>query len=137
MCWIINSVCQSHSVATDPMLCGTNFSFFPKGFGVAIDRLNPGTGFDSLHTSCIKSSKRCYRNLLCKFYNTLISHTHISHNMPKGHIRPTVKKSSGNKADSKNFRPVMNSSNFLKALEYLLLPHLEKHVPDPENYFAY
>ena len=47
--------------------------------------------------------------------------------MLKGHIRPIVKNSSGNKTDSKNYRPVMKSSNFLKVIEYVLLPHLEKH----------
>ena len=31
----------------------------------------------------------------------------------------------------------MSSSNFLKVLEYLLLPHLEKHLPVHENQFAY
>ena len=31
----------------------------------------------------------------------------------------------------------MNSSNFLKGLEYILLPHLEKLLPFHENQFAY
>ena len=72
-----NSECQAQSVATDPKLRGTNFSFSLKDLDVAIDRLNPGTGFESLHTSHIKDSKRCYRNLLCKFYNKLISYIPI------------------------------------------------------------
>ena len=109
-----NSECQAHSVATDPMLWGTNFSFSPRDLDVAIDRLNPGTGFDSVHTSDIKNSKRCYRNLRCKFYNKLISHTYISQSMLKGHIRPTVKNRAGNKTGSNNYRHVMNSSNFSK-----------------------
>ena len=54
-----------------------------------------------------------------------------------GHIRPTVITSSGNKADLKNQGPVMNSFNFLKVMEYLLLPHLEKHLLIQENLFAY
>ena len=128
-----NSECQAHSVATDPMLRGSSFSFTPKDLDDAIDRLNQGLGFDGVHTEQIKNAKRCYRNLLCKFYNKLISHTYIPHSMLKGHIRPTVKNSSGNKTDSKNYRPVMNSSNFLKVIEYLLLPHLEKHLPIHEN----
>ena len=57
--------------------------------------------------------------------------------MLKGHIRPTVKNSSGNKTDSKNYTPVMNSSNFPKVLKYLLVPHLEKHLPVHENQFTY
>ena len=39
--------------------------------------------------------------------------------MPKGYIHLTVKNSSGNKTDSKNYRPEMNSSVFLTVLEYL------------------
>ena len=45
--------------------------------------------------------------------------------------------SSGNKIDSKNYRPVMNSSNFIKVLEYLLLQHLEKYLPIHLNQIAY
>ena len=58
-----NSECQTHSVAIDPMLRGTNFSFSLKDLDVGIDRFNPYTGFDSLHSSHIKNSKRCCRNL--------------------------------------------------------------------------
>ena len=61
----------------------------------------------------------------------------VIHCMLKGHKHSTVKSSSGNKTDSKNYRPVMNSSNFLKVIEYLLLPHLVKYLPIHENQFAY
>ena len=74
------------------MLRGTIFSFTLKDLDVAIDRLNPGLGFDGVHTEQIKNAKRCYRNLLCKICNKLISHTYIPHGMLKGHICPTVKK---------------------------------------------
>ena len=60
-----NSECQAHSVPTDPMLRGTNFSFTPKDLDVPMDRLNPGLGFDGVHTEQIKIAKRCYRNLQC------------------------------------------------------------------------
>ena len=51
------SQCQAHSLVTDPMLCGTIFSFSLKDLGVSIDRLNTGTGFDSVHNSHIKKFK--------------------------------------------------------------------------------
>ena len=57
--------------------------------------------------------------------------------MLEGHKSPTMKNSYGNKTDSKNYKPVMNSSNFLKVLENLLLPHLEKHLPIHEDKIAY
>ena len=79
-----HSECQPHSVATDLMLHGTTFSFPLKDHDVAIDGLNLRTGFDSERTLHIKSSKRCFRNLICNFYNKLISHTNIRHSMLKG-----------------------------------------------------
>ena len=97
-----NNECQAHSVATDPMLHGTKFYFSPKDLDVANDRLNPGRGFDGVHTYRIKNAKRYYRNLLCKFYNKVIPHTYIPNSMLKGRIRPTLKNSSANKTDSKN-----------------------------------
>ena len=57
--------------------------------------------------------------------------------MLKGHIVPTVKNSSENRTDSRNYKPAMNLSNFLKVLENLLLPHLEKHLPIHGNQIAY
>ena len=38
---------------------------------------------DHLVTLYIKKSKPCYRNLLCKFFNKLFSHTYIPHSMLK------------------------------------------------------
>ena len=54
------------------------------------------------------------------YVNSVISWSHIAifpHSMLKGHIRPTVKNSFGNKTDLKDYRPVKNSSKFLKVLE--------------------
>ena len=57
--------------------------------------------------------------------------------MLKGHIRPTVKNSSGNKTDLKNCRPVNNSSNFLKVLKYILLPDSRSIFLLIYNHFSY
>jgi len=67
----------------------------------------------------------------------ILSHTYIPPAMLKGRIRPAVKSHSGTKTDSQNYRPVMNSSNFLKVSEYLLLPHLEKNLKIDQRQFAY
>ena len=48
-----------------------------------------------------------------------------------------MKNSSRNKTHSENYRPVMNSSNFIKVIEYLFLQHLEKHLLIHGNQFAY
>ena len=57
--------------------------------------------------------------------------------MLNGRIRQTVKSPSGSKTDSQNYRPVMNSSNFLKVSNYLLLPHLENNLKIDQRQFAY
>ena len=41
---------SAKSFHTDPMLRDIKFSFPPKDLDVAIDALNPGTGFNSVHT---------------------------------------------------------------------------------------
>ena len=119
------------------MLRGTIFPFSLKKLDVDIERLNPGTGLDDVHTSHIKKIKRSCRNSIFEICNKLITRTYIASSMLEGHIRPTVSESSGNKTDSENYRPAINPSNFLKIIEYLLLPLLEKHLPVHQNQFAY
>ena len=69
--------------------------------------------------------------------NKIRSYTYISPAMLKDRIQPTVKSPSGTKTASQNYRPVMNSSNFLKALEYILLPPPEKNIKIDQRQFAY
>ena len=57
---LVNSECQAHSIAYDPMLHGTIFYFSPNELDVAIDRLNPSNGFDGVHTYNIKNVKKNY-----------------------------------------------------------------------------
>ena len=47
-----------------------------------------------------------------------------------------MKNSSGNKTGSKDYRLVINSFNFVKVLDYLLLSHFEKNLPVHQNKFA-
>ena len=69
--------------------------------------------------------------------NKILSHTYIPRAMLKDLIRPTVMSHSGTKTDSHNYRPVKNSSKFLKVLKYLLLPHLENNLEIDHRLFAY
>ena len=69
--------------------------------------------------------------------NKILSLTHIPPAMLEGRIRPTVKSSSGTMTDSQIYRPVMNSTNFLKMSKYLLLPHLEKNFKRDQRQFLY
>ena len=103
----------------------------------AINELNQGKGFDHVHSLHLKHAKSGFRNLLCKFMKKILSHTYIPTAMLKGRIRPTLKSHSDTKTNSQNFRPVMISSDFLKVLEYLLLPHLETNFKICQRQFAY
>ena len=104
---------------------------------VAVERLEPGAAFDKVHISRIRNPKLCYHNLICKFFDKLISLPYYLHGLLQGHIRLTMKNSSGIETDSKNYRPVMISSICLNILEYILLQYLEKPLLVHQNQFAY
>ena len=108
--------CQAHSVTTDPVFHRTNFSSASTDFDVFNKILDLGLNFDNVHTFHTKSSKHYSCILECDFFNKLVSHTSIPHSMHKGHIRLKVENISINRADSKNERPVMISTNFLRVL---------------------
>ena len=55
----------------------------------------------------------------------------------KGEIRPILKSNSLNKSSSSNYRPVMNSSCFLKIFEYCLLPFLERDLKLDDRQFGF
>ena len=57
--------------------------------------------------------------------------------MLNGQIRPNLKAKTGSKTDSNNYRPVMNSSNFLKVFEYTLLPTFERHLKLDHRQFGF
>ena len=100
-------------------------------------RLKNAIGHDDIHTKHLINASPCFSNLSRKLMNKLISHGFPPYSMLLGKIRPTVKNPAGNKTISKNYRPVMNSSNLLKFFEYLILPHLEKYLNLSHNQFTY
>ena len=93
--------------------------------------------FDQVHSLHFEHAKSSLRNVLCKFMTKILSHTYIPLATLKGRIRPTVKSNSGTKSDSQNYRPVMNPTNFLKVLQYLLLAHLEKNLKIYQRQFTH
>ena len=94
----------------------------------SIMKLNKGLGWDEIHSNHLKFSGPIFLNLLCKFLNMLISHSHIPMNLIYGEIRPVIKNKVLGKTDSNNYRPVLNSSMFLKVIEYCLLPVLTENL---------
>ena len=121
-------MCQnlSNNIAPSPVASTRVPLFNLDDVWQAIMKVNNGLGWDGIHSNHIKFSGPVFLNLLCKFLNGLISHSHVPINLIYGEIRPVIKNKVLGKSDSNNYRPVLNSSMFLKILEYCLLPSLSK-----------
>ena len=94
----------------------------------AILRLSVGGGWDKIHSYHLKYSGPIFKNLLCKIFNSFLTHNYVPKSLMVGKIKPVAKNCFASKFKSSNYRPVMNSSNLLKVFEYCLLPFLEKHL---------
>ncbi|CAF3669002.1 unnamed protein product [Rotaria socialis] len=98
---------------------------FTSDLELAISKLNTGIGFDFIHSNHLKRSNYKLKCFLARLFSTFISHSYMPKDLLHGEIRPIIKNASGDKTDANNYRPVMNSSNFLKLFEYCLLPRLK------------
>ena len=103
----------------------------------AIHSLKIGLGWDGIHANHIKFAGPVFINLLCKFMNKLLTHSYVPTNMIYGEIRPVIKSKILGKGDSENYRPVLNSSMFLKVLEYCLQPILLDSLKLSNHQFGY
>ena len=115
-----------------------NDLFFTIGdINDAIDKIKVGIGWDGVSNNHLKYSGPIFRNLICRFFNKLISHNFVPKSMLKGEIRPRVKNNMASKTSSENYRPILNSSNFFKMFEYCLLPILNRYLKLDSCQFAY
>ena len=103
----------------------------------AIECLNVGMGWDKIHSNLLKFSGPVFRNFILKYFNKLLSHCFVPSKMLKGEIRPRIKNNKSSKSASDNYRPVMNSSNIFKVLEYSILPTLKSFLQLDPCQFAY
>ena len=103
----------------------------------AIDKLKPGLGWDNVHSNHLKFSGTEFRVTLCKLFSAFLCHGYAPPSLIRGEITPIIKNNLGNKNSSNNYRPVMNSSNIFKLLEYCLLPYLNRHLKINSRQFAY
>ena len=103
----------------------------------SIEYLNTALGWDGVHSNHLKFSGMIFRTLLAKIFSLFISHGYSPKSFLKGEIRPILKNSFGDRKDSNNYRPVMNSSNLLKVFEYCLQPLLKRHLRINSRQFAY
>lgn len=114
-----------------------NCRIFTHDIDDAIGRLSDGIGSDGIHSNFLKFSSERFRVFLGRFFSSLILHDFIPEQILEGEIRPAIKNKLGNKSESSNYRPVMNSSNILKLFEYCILPKLEKHLNIHSRQFSY
>ena len=57
----------------------------------AIGKISNALGWDLIHSNCLKWSGPIFRNLLCKFFNSLLQHNFVPEMMLRGQMRPIVK----------------------------------------------
>ena len=103
----------------------------------AILKINDGIGWDNIHSNHLKFSGPVFKNLINKMFNKFLSHGYLPYNILQGHIKPVIKNKSLGKTNSSNFRPVMNSSNLLKAFEYAIQPILMNHLKLDNRQFGF
>ena len=108
-----------------------------ENINAAIFDLNIGLGWDGIHAFHLKYAGPVFRNLLGKFLNKLIEHSFLPSRMIYGEIRPVIKSNVLGKHDSNNYRPVMNSSMFLKVLEYSIMPEIMKFLHLSNRQFGF
>ena len=103
----------------------------------AILKINTSLGWDKIHSNHLKYSGPIFRNLICKIFNKFLSHNFVPPKFVEGQVKPIVKNSCLGKTNSSNFRPIMNSSNFLKIFENCLSPYLERHLVLNKRQFGF
>ena len=94
----------------------------------AILSLNAGHGHDGINANHLKYAGPLFRKNLKNLFLQFIKHSFLPKHMLSGQIRPIIKNNKACKTKSDNFRPIMNSSVFLKAFEYCLLPILSRNL---------
>ena len=123
-----NSVSHSYGPVLNVMNSDYNF---PISFAVlkkAILNLKNSLGFDGIHSNHIKFAGDSFLLRLYKFFVCLIRHNFIPNAMLCGEIRPVIKDNKVSKSSASNYRPIMNSSIFMKIFEYVLLPVITDNV---------
>ena len=76
----------------------------------------------------ILSNSENFINPLSKLFTTLVIHNFVPKDMVRGIIIPLIKEKFGDNTSTANYRPIMNSSTFLKLFEYCLLNKISPFV---------
>ena len=103
----------------------------------AIKSLNDCIDFNHIHSKHLKLAPRSFSNIIAKLFSSFICHSYLPAELLRGQLCPIVKNNLGDLCSSDNYRPVMISSNFLKVLEYCLLPHIASSVSLSTKQFGF
>ena len=87
-----------------------------------------GVGHDGIHAHFLKQASDDFLFILCIFMNTCFTHCYLPKEMLRGSITPVIKDSKRNCTESSNYRPVMQSSMFLKLFECHVLEFLQEKL---------
>ena len=99
--------------------------------------LKSGMGHDGVHSLFLKSADNVFLEKLCSFYNVCFLHCYVPNDLLKGIMNPTIKDAKGNMTEAANYRPVMQSSCFLKILEMHLLSILSEKISFNHRQFGF
>ena len=102
-----------------------------------VKNLNKGCGHDLLHSDLLCNASDDFVDILVFFINSCFQHSYFPKDLLKGDISPIIKNKKGNACDSKNYRPIMQSSNLLKIIELHILSILEEKVNLKSNQFGF
>ena len=94
----------------------------------AIKQLKCSIGFDFIHSNHLKYCTKLFVEILAKLFTGFFIHAWVPLELLMGIITPIVKDKHGDLHDSNNYRPVMNSSVFLKLLEYCILEKIKDYI---------
>ena len=103
----------------------------------AVNSLNHCIDFDGIHANHLKLGPLSLFKVIAKLLSTFITHSFLPDRLLKGQIRPIIKNNLGDLTSSDNYRPVMVSSNFLKVLEYCLMPDISNCVELNSRQFGF
>ena len=93
-----------------------------------IKQLKDSIGFDCIHSNHLKISSDLLHELLAQLYTSFLVHGFVPAEMIRGVITPVIKDKFGDISSSSNYRPIMNSSVFLKLFEYCLLDRIDPYI---------
>ena len=99
--------------------------------------LSTGTGHDNIHAKFLKCASDDFLLCISIFLNSCFAHGHFPGRMLEGIIKPIIKNASGNCTDSKNYRPIMQSSCILKLVELYLQDVLLEKLTFNKRQFGY